>query len=251
VAALLQIGVPHQPYSRGMDAPLEIELDRDAEVPLGVQLAWALRARILAGELRRGHRLPGVRELAVTTGVNANTVRAVYARLEAEGLVTAEHGRGTFVSRDAQSDDRLGAVARRAMEAARDAGLDPRDVAAALYSGAAASGAPGDGDAAERRRLRAEIASLERELADADMVRRMGARREDVLAAPPPRPRGRILDTADLRATRDDLAGRLRLLREAAAVEDVEPAPEPAETSSATTRSGTGPRPIVRWSFGG
>ena len=48
--------------------------------------------------LRPGDRLPSVRELARTAGVNVNTVRSVYARLEAEGAVQSEHGRGTFVA---------------------------------------------------------------------------------------------------------------------------------------------------------
>jgi hypothetical protein len=170
--------------------------------------------------------------------------------------VTAEHGRGTFVNRTAQSDDRLGEVARRAMEAAREAGLDPKELAAVLYSGAPGweaspeAPAPEEDDAVVRRRLRAEIAELERELADADLVRRMGVAREDVLSAPPPRPSGRMLDTDELRAVRDDLAGRLRLLREASVVEDAEQAAE-TSTSTATSRAGSGPRPIVRWSFGG
>jgi DNA-binding GntR family transcriptional regulator len=42
--------------------------------------------------------MPSVRELAESAGVNVNTVRSVYARLEAEGLVRSEHGRGTFVA---------------------------------------------------------------------------------------------------------------------------------------------------------
>ena len=230
-----------------MEVPFDIALDREAEVPLGVQLAWALRTRILGGDLEPGHRLPGVRELAASTEVNANTVRAVYARLESEGLVTAEHGRGTFVSRTARADDRLSEVARRALEAAREAGLDPRDVAALLYSGTPAPA--GADDAATRRRLRAEIADLEAELADERLVRRMGVAREDVLAETPSRASGRMLDTAELRAVRDDLAGRLRLLREAAA-ED-EPAPGPrTEASSATSQTGSATRPMVRWSFG-
>src|SRR5688572_18748201 len=127
-------GVLNQPYcSSRMDEPFDIALDRDAEVPLGVQLAWALRARIRSRELRSGQRLPGVRELAASTGVNPNTVRAVYARLEAEGLVDAQHGRGTFVSHGARKSDRLGDLARSALDAAREAGIDPREVAAALY----------------------------------------------------------------------------------------------------------------------
>src|SRR5262249_1783708 len=62
-------------------------IDRDAEIPIGVQLAWALRAYIQAGRLQPGQRLPGLRELAEVIGVNINTVRSVYQRLDREGLI--------------------------------------------------------------------------------------------------------------------------------------------------------------------
>jgi DNA-binding transcriptional MocR family regulator len=39
-----------------------------------------------------------VRELAIEAGVNVNTVRSVYGRLENDGLVRSEQGRGTFVA---------------------------------------------------------------------------------------------------------------------------------------------------------
>src|SRR4051794_39765963 len=130
---------------------VEIELTRDSEIPVGVQLAWALRARILGGELAAGERMPGVRELAVSTGVNVNTVRSVYARLEADGILHAEHGRGTFVSASVPVDERLADVARRALDEARSAGLDPREVAAALF-GSLSGGAPAAGDTPAARR---------------------------------------------------------------------------------------------------
>ena len=72
-------------------------IDRDAEVPIGVQLAWALRARIHDGTFKPGQRLPALRDLADVTGVNVNTVRAVYQRLDQEGLIDSQHGSGTFV----------------------------------------------------------------------------------------------------------------------------------------------------------
>ncbi len=228
---------------------MDIELDRDGDVPLAVQLAWALRARIVSGDLAGGQRLPGVRDLAATTGVNVNTVRAVYARLEAEGLITARHGSGTFVSHDAPADERLADVARDAMQAAQAAGLDPRDLAAALYSGVAPA-APADDAAAERRRLRQDIGELELALADQRHVRRLAV--PDGEPGPPARPVGRVLDVDELRAIRDDLAGRLRLLAEADAV-DGAPLPEArpeAPSPAPSTRSSTAPG--LRWtpSFG-
>jgi GntR family transcriptional regulator len=81
-----------------MDRELNLAVDRRAAVPLGAQLAAHIRNALGDGTLAPGDRLPSVRELAEAAGVNVNTVRAVYARLEAEGIARSEHGRGTFVS---------------------------------------------------------------------------------------------------------------------------------------------------------
>jgi DNA-binding transcriptional regulator YhcF (GntR family) len=81
-----------------MDARIEVRVDRTSGAPLGTQLVERIGEAIAAGELNEGDRLPSVRELAAAAGVNVNTVRAVYARLEAGGLVRREHGRGTFVA---------------------------------------------------------------------------------------------------------------------------------------------------------
>src|ERR1700690_4110906 len=84
------------------DAPassaLDLSVDRDAEIPIGVQLAWALRSRIRAGRFQPGQRLPGLRDVAEATGINVNTARAVYQRLEQEGLIDSQQGSGTFVA---------------------------------------------------------------------------------------------------------------------------------------------------------
>jgi DNA-binding transcriptional regulator YhcF (GntR family) len=77
---------------------LDLSVDRRADLPLGAQLTRKLREHVRSGRLAAGDRLPSLREAAATAGVNLNTVRAVYARLEHEGLVQTEHGRGTFVA---------------------------------------------------------------------------------------------------------------------------------------------------------
>jgi GntR family transcriptional regulator len=75
----------------------KLRVDRDSGIPIGTQLAWALERLIGSGALRPGEQLPSVRQLAEAAGVNVNTVRSVYARLEDRGLLDSEHGRGTFV----------------------------------------------------------------------------------------------------------------------------------------------------------
>lgn len=82
----------------------QFDLDRDSGVPLGVQLAEKLRRHIERGRLSPGDALPSVRQMAELAGVNVNTVRTVYARLEQEGVVVSEHGRGTFVNGAARGD---------------------------------------------------------------------------------------------------------------------------------------------------
>jgi DNA-binding transcriptional regulator YhcF (GntR family) len=57
----------------------------------------ALRDRIVRGDLEAGTKLPPHTELAETYGVAPLTMRHVLARLEEEGFVSREQGRGTFI----------------------------------------------------------------------------------------------------------------------------------------------------------
>jgi DNA-binding transcriptional regulator YhcF (GntR family) len=148
--------------------PLElgIAIDRRADVPIGVQLAWALRTRIGDGRFKPGQRLPGLREVAEEIGVNVNTVRTVYQRLEQEGLIDSQQGSGTFVGPTPRRPSAVGTIAANAAREAHATGVDPREVAAALYVSPESPPQPDD-EALERRRLlRTQIAALERALGE-------------------------------------------------------------------------------------
>ena len=54
--------------------------------------------RIESGALREGDRLPSEEELAASQGVSVGTVQKALARLAHSGLISRQHGRGTFVS---------------------------------------------------------------------------------------------------------------------------------------------------------
>ncbi|SMF55076.1 transcriptional regulator, GntR family [Tistlia consotensis] len=56
-----------------------------------------VRQRIQAGELTEGAQLPTERELAAAFGVARNTVRQALDRLESDGILVRQVGRGTFV----------------------------------------------------------------------------------------------------------------------------------------------------------
>ncbi|HEY6780112.1 MAG TPA: GntR family transcriptional regulator [Thermoleophilaceae bacterium] len=77
---------------------MEMRVDRASPLSLGAQLEAALRTAIESGQLAPGDQLPSLRHVAAEAGVNVNTVRAAYARLEAAGAVSTEQGRGTFVA---------------------------------------------------------------------------------------------------------------------------------------------------------
>ncbi len=80
------------------EEPTTFPTDPSDELPVGLQLSWRLRALIATGECRSGERLPSLRRLAESAGVNVNTVRAVYESLGEQGLIRRHHGQGTFVA---------------------------------------------------------------------------------------------------------------------------------------------------------
>ena len=211
-------------------------LDRRAEVPIGVQLAWALRARIQDGRLAPGQRLPGLRDLAQALEVNANTVRAVYQRLEREGLIESQQGSGTFVAGTSGKPSAAGAIAASVAREAQQLGVDPREVAAALYvEPARGSGGRSRNREAERRRsLREQIATLEQILVkiEADHPRVVRASRAAVPALHDTRPgRGpRLLEVDELERIQTHLIRRLAALQAAVDGRGEEGRPPPATT---------------------
>src|SRR5438876_9751037 len=109
----------HQAETSG-SYELTVSIDRDADVPVGVQLGWALCSHMRAGHVKPGQQLPTLRELAEASGLNVNTVRAVYQRLEHKGLIESQQGSGTFVSATSPRASEVSTIATTAARAARE-----------------------------------------------------------------------------------------------------------------------------------
>jgi DNA-binding GntR family transcriptional regulator len=69
----------------------------DGPVPVYVQVADFIAARIASGELQPNARLTAERELAGLMGVAYDTIRRATALLRERGLIVTVQGRGTFV----------------------------------------------------------------------------------------------------------------------------------------------------------
>jgi len=79
---------------------------RIGRVRIADRIVDDLRERILSGELPNTSRLPAERELAEQYGVSGATVREAIRVLATVGLVSVQHGTGSFVT--AESDTMIG-----------------------------------------------------------------------------------------------------------------------------------------------
>jgi len=215
------------------------ETDHDDDLPVGVQLGWRLRALIASGRLGPGERLPSVRELAEWAGVNVNTVRATYARLESDGLVATRHGRGSFVADDAGGSTEVERIAAEAIDAATRAGVDPREVAIVALVSAGLPAIPDElppagtdddleaGDVASELGLDESWLDAPEGAARRELRRQIGKLEAELAAYPPDQPASkpipvttpepRIAGVAELASTRDSLLAELAAARNAAA----------------------------------
>jgi len=79
----------------------------DNERPIYVQLVEKIKLEIISGKLKAGERIPAVRELALTTKVNPNTMQKALMELENEGLIYTERTNGKFVTTNIKLVEKL------------------------------------------------------------------------------------------------------------------------------------------------
>jgi GntR family transcriptional regulator len=116
--------------------PGRFKVDRASPLPVYVQLAEQIRLLVRRGALSPGDPLPTVRELAVSLGINANTVTRVYRDLQQEGLLRLERGLGTFVQAQQREPtlvdrdyQRIVKRTRELVALCRESGLTARELA--------------------------------------------------------------------------------------------------------------------------
>ena len=62
-----------------------------------MQIADQIFRKIVRGGIKPGEKLPSVREMAIQSGVNPNTIQRSYTEMERMGVVETKRGQGTFV----------------------------------------------------------------------------------------------------------------------------------------------------------
>lgn len=81
-----------------------IAIDEDSGMPIWLQLRNRLIYLIVSGAFAPNEKLPTVREMAVSLGINYNTVSKVYQDIERDGYIVSKRGRGTFVAESRPSE---------------------------------------------------------------------------------------------------------------------------------------------------
>ena len=68
------------------------------DIPIYQQIMDIIKQQIASGELAAGEKLPSVRDMALSAGVNPNTMQKALAELEREGLLYSKRTAGRFVA---------------------------------------------------------------------------------------------------------------------------------------------------------
>jgi GntR family transcriptional regulator len=79
----------------------------DTTKPIYIQIMEKINKKIVRNEWKAGDKLPSVREMAVETGVNPNTIQRTYSELERMGVVETRRGQGTFVTENVEVIEQL------------------------------------------------------------------------------------------------------------------------------------------------
>jgi GntR family transcriptional regulator len=81
-----------------LESAMILKIDANSSKPVYQQIIDQVKYAVASGQLRADDRLPPIREVAVQTRVNRNTVSRAYMELEREGVIRSRAGQGSFVS---------------------------------------------------------------------------------------------------------------------------------------------------------
>lgn len=84
-----------------------MKFEFDNNIPIYIQLVEQLKIYIISGKLSVGERLPSVRDLALQTKVNPNTMQKALTELEEMGLIYTERTNGKFVTDNQELIDKI------------------------------------------------------------------------------------------------------------------------------------------------
>ena len=116
-----------------------IGVDLRSKIPAYLQIVEHVRGLAASGNLTPGDQLPTIRNLATAARIHFNTVARAYRLLDEAGVISTQHGRGTYVVAPPPSaqarQERIRALdllVRNLLQAAVRIGCGPEDVQAAL-----------------------------------------------------------------------------------------------------------------------
>ncbi len=75
--------------------------------PIYLQIIELIKRAIATGDLMPGDKLPSVREMSSSLGVNPNTLQRAYGELERLGITYTRRGMGSFVSEGQNEPDKM------------------------------------------------------------------------------------------------------------------------------------------------
>lgn len=105
--------------------------------PIYLQIIELVRRNIATGDLIPGEKLPSVREMSKTIGVNPNTLQRAYGELERLGITYTKRGMGSFISEESNDSsavkrDMGREIARKFIEDMRAIDIDKEEAISIL-----------------------------------------------------------------------------------------------------------------------
>ncbi len=104
-----------------------IIIDHHSKTPVYEQIKVQILSLITSGALSPGDKLPSLRTLAAELSLNFNTIKKVFAQLEADGVIVTLQGKGCFVADGAHARpailEKAEAALSEAVSLARASGL--------------------------------------------------------------------------------------------------------------------------------